>query len=93
MDVKCIITDDGSAAPTRQAFKPEPTRTLGAGTLVLTTAGSHFTPRCQVQYLPHSPRRFPVALDYLAKADEARLGPMPPPGFSSRHRRSGVDHD
>ena len=34
-----------------------------------------------------------LALDYLAKADEARLGPMPPPGFSSRHRRSGVDHD
>ena len=34
-----------------------------------------------------------LALDYLAKADEARLGPMPPPGFPSRHRRSGVDHD
>jgi len=33
------------------------------------------------------------ALEYLAKADEARLGPMPPPGFPSHQRRSGVDHD
>lgn len=34
-----------------------------------------------------------LALDYLAKADAARLGPMPPPGFSSRDRSTGADHD
>lgn len=34
-----------------------------------------------------------LALEYLEKADEAELGPMPPPGLLSRQRRSGVDHD
>jgi hypothetical protein len=33
-----------------------------------------------------------LATDYLAKADEARLGPMPPPGALSQHRRRGVDN-
>jgi len=34
-----------------------------------------------------------LALDYLARADEAAIsGPMPPPGFASRQRR-GVDQE
>jgi hypothetical protein len=31
-----------------------------------------------------------LALDYLGKADEARLGPMPPPDAGRARRRSGL---
>jgi hypothetical protein len=34
-----------------------------------------------------------LALDYLAKADEARLGPMPPLGSLLHSRRGAMDHD
>jgi hypothetical protein len=34
-----------------------------------------------------------LALDYLEKADEAALGPMPPPESPLRQRGSGMDHD
>jgi hypothetical protein len=34
-----------------------------------------------------------LALDYLAKVEEAKLGPMPPPGSLLHSRRRAMDHD